>query len=226
MKRIAAIILTAMLTAAAFTACGQKDDKKPESTAAASTASAAETVTEAPTEAQPATEAATEAAALTADELAPAEISFDAEVNGNKLSVPFAYSELEKLGFSLKEDGELQAQSFSIGVYPENADRKHINVNFLNDTDAAKPYSACKISMVEFKPELGLNVVLPGGLPFDGRATAENIIAKYGEPKNVIEGKGFKIMTYGGDTNNVEFTIHDDPAIKHTDSVKITNRGN
>lgn len=220
MTRIATIILTAMIAATALTACAQKDDKKPESTVEVSVSSAAEITTEA----QPTTEAATEALPLTAEELAPAEISYDVEINGTKLSVPFAYAELEKLGFSLKEDDELQAQSFTIGVYPENADGKHINVNFLNDTDAAKPYSACKISMVEFNPELGLNVVLPGGLPFDGRATAEDIIAKYGEPQNVIDGKGYKMMTYGGDTNNVTFTIHEDPVIKHTDSVKITNR--
>ena len=163
---------------------------------------------------------------MTAEELAPAKISYDVEVNGKKLTVPFEYTQLQELGFTLKEDGELKAQSFSIGVYPENSDGKHINVNFLNDTDAAKPYSACKISMIEFNPDLGLNVVLPGGLPFDGRATADNIIAKYGEPNHVIDGKGYKIMTYGGDSTNVEFTIHENPTIKHTDSVKFSNKGN
>ncbi len=227
MKKLTSIILAALLSATALCACSQGTQSVPDITETQEETEAELTTVEETTEAEPTTETVTEAAPLTEEELAPADIlTYTVEVNGKTLSIPFDYDELVELGFSLKEDDELKAQSYTIGVYPENADGKFINVQFLNSTDEPKKYSQCQIGMIEFRVEHGLNVVLPGGLPFDGRASADDIIKKYGEPKNTIEGKGYKILEYGVGFSKVEFNIHDDANLKYTDTVKIQNLNN
>lgn len=223
MKKFLSVILLTVLTATAFCGCaGQDSDKAAKSETIAVEETEAEPVTEAPTEAP--TEAVTEAAPLTAEELAPADVlTYEIAINGKPLTIPFDFSELNEFGYTIKEDDELKAQSYTIGVYPENADGKSISVQLWNPTDKAKKYSECKVGQLTYSPYEDYSLTLPGGLPFDGRATIKDIKAKYGEPKNTREGNGYTVLEYGVSFTHVEFLIYDDPAMKKYDSVKLQN---
>ena len=123
MKKLTSIILAALLSATALCACSQGTQSVPDITETQEETEAELTTVEETTEAEPTTETVTEAAPLTEEELAPADIlTYTVEVNGKTLSIPFDYDELVELGFSLKEDDELKAQSYTIGVYPEKTD--------------------------------------------------------------------------------------------------------
>lgn len=223
MKKFLSVILLTVCAASVFCGCaGQDSDKAAKSETIAVEETEEEPVTEVPTEAP--TEAATEAAPLTAEELAPADLlTYEIAINGKALTIPFDFSELKEFGYTIKEDDELEANSFTIGVYPENADGKSISVQLWNPTDVAKKYSECKVAELIYRPSEDYSLTLPGGLPFDGRATVEDIKAKYGEPKNIREGTGYTVLEYGVSFTHVEFMIYDDPQMKKNDSVTLQN---
>lgn len=211
----------AALLAAALCACSAQKPDLPETT---DTEFYEATEAQTETQVETTTEAATEPVALTDEELAPADImSFEIEFNGKALTIPFDFSELTEFGYSIKEDDELKAQSYTIGVYPENADGESVSVQLWNPTDETKKYSECQVGQLTFRPCENYTLTLPGGLPFDGRATKEDIIAKYGEPKNTREGTGYTVLEYGIAFSGAEFMIYDDPTMKQNDSVKLQN---
>lgn len=225
MKKFLSVIVTAALIVSLLCACSeQKSDSAAQDVTSEVDQTEAEIVTEAPTE--EATEEATEALPLTEEELAPADLlSFEIEINGKALTIPFDFAELEEFGYKVVEDDDLAAQSYTIGVYPENADGEYISVQLWNSTDDTKKYSECQVGQVTFRPYEKYTLTLPGGLPFDGRATIDDLKAKYGEPKNTREGTGYTVLEYGVSFKHVEFMIYDDPAMKQNDSVTLQNMG-
>lgn len=223
MKKFLSLVLSSLFAATLICGCAeQKSDKSAESDTIAvdtiKTEPAIEVTTEAPTE------AATEVATLTAEELTPANVlTYEIAINGKPLTIPFDFSELKEFGYTIKKDDELKAQSYTIGVYPENANGKSILVQLWNPTDEAKKYSECKVGELVHSPYEDYSLTLPGGLPFDGRATIKDIKAKYGEPKHTREGTGYTVLEYGVGFTHVEFLIHDDPAMKKNDKVTLQN---
>lgn len=150
--------------------------------------------------------------------------SYQIEINGKSLTVPFAYSELAELGYTLDpdKDEELNANTYTIGTYVHKTEDESLSVQFYNGSDEPKKLSECEICQIEVELDDGLDVTLPGGLKFDESLTPEMIIEAYGEPYFDNDTDDYHALDYSeGGFKDVQFMLYKEDNMKKYSNVKI-----
>lgn len=141
-------------------------------------------------------------------------------------TIPCDYSEFQALGYSItaEEDKEVGMNTYTIGIYPKNADGKSLSVQFWNPGSTAKKASECEIGSIEIAVQDDVDFELPGGFKLSESITPEYVKSIYGEPDESTEGSGYVTLTYKeGIYNYVKFFIYTDSNMAKYSNVLIEN---
>lgn len=151
-------------------------------------------------------------------------MKYQVEINGKSLMLPFEYSELTALGYSLKDDDNLKANTYTIGTYVTNANDESLQVQFWNPSKETKKYSECQVSQIEVTLNKNLDVTLPGGLKFDENLTADQVIEMYGEADWDFDKDDYRSLDYeDGGFKSVKFMFYKEDNMKGYTSLTINH---
>ena len=151
-------------------------------------------------------------------------LSFQVEINGTKLTVPFDYSQIAALGYTVDKDENLKPNTYTIGTFVKNAEGDSLHVQFWNGSKETKKYSECQISQIEFRFDNKANVVLPGNVKFDEQVTPEMVIAAYGEADYDNNTDDYRSISYeNGAYESVKFMLYKDDKLKHGSTLTINH---
>ena len=151
-------------------------------------------------------------------------MTFQVEINGKSLTVPFEYSELTSLGYSLEEDDDLKANTYTIGTYVKNADGESLHLQFWNPSTETKKYSQCQISEIEITLDKKLDVTLPGGIKFDENLTPEQVLELYGEADMDLDEDDYRSLSYeDGGYKQVKFMFYKEDKMKGYNELTINH---
>lgn len=81
--------------------------------------------------------------------------AFEVSIEGNLISLPCTYKDIETLGYKLDSkdgslDESLDANSYTTSVYVKNDGGKEFSVRFINNSEESKPLKDCEIYGVGF----------------------------------------------------------------------------
>ncbi len=148
-------------------------------------------------------------------------MTYQVEINGNSLTLPFEYSQLKDLGYTLPEDEDLKPNTYTIGSYVKNADGDSLHVQFWNGSNESKKYSECQVCQIEITLKQNFDVELPGGIKFDKNLTPEQVIEVYGEADYDNDQADYRALTYeDGGFEQVKFMFYKEDNMK--DSTVLT----
>lgn len=168
--------------------------------------------------------------------------SFRMEKDGDRLTVPMWYSELEAMGWEFQGDNTVKLnpgeESSVVSWYKDNFYINAVLSNYSINTASLKDCQITelwidKFSAELFKPYNG-TITLPGGIKLFESTKAE-VHAAYGTPnrENTIESQGTTYFMYysNGENGTIEFKISETPVEYNgntyhgqIDSVRMTNK--
>ncbi len=149
-------------------------------------------------------------------------MSFNIELNGTPLTLPFEYSELTKLGYSVQDDEELEPNTYSIGSYVKNDNGESLNVQFFNPSKETKKYSECQICQFEVTLNKSLEVKLAKGINFDKKLDAKKVIKTFGEPDNDFDEEDFRTLSYENSSfEQVKFMFYKKSSMKEYNTLTV-----
>ena len=146
---------------------------------------------------QPAKKSDTKAAA----ELGENWNSYTVQINGEVLSLPFDYSELEVLGFGLDES--ITPKDFIVNPGESKytslvtSDQEYLTVELFNDSGEACEVTKCKVGSIgtdAYSDGGSVEVVFPGGIKAGD--SKEKVLEVYGEPTDQYEDENFHMYTW------------------------------
>ena len=168
--------------------------------------------------------------------------SFRMEKDGDRITVPMWYSEMEAMGWQFQGDNTEKlnpGEESSVGTWYK--DNFYINTVFSNYSINTVSLKDCqitelwidKLSAELFKPYSG-TITLPGGIRLFESTKAE-VHAAYGTPnrENSVENRGTTYFMYysNGEGGTIEFQISETPVEYNgntyhgqIDSVRMTNK--
>ena len=151
-------------------------------------------------------------------------MSFNIEINGTALTLPFEYSQFTELGYSLIDDEELAPNTYSIGSYVKNDNGESLNVQFWNNSKDTKKYSECQICQIETTLNKSLTVTLAGDIKFDEKLTPKKVIKTYGEPDYDFDEEDFQTLSYeDGSFKQVKFMFYKKGSMKEYNTLTINH---
>lgn len=153
-------------------------------------------------------------------------MSFNIELNGKALTMPFDYSALTELGYTLQDDKELEPNTYSTDAYVKNDNGESLNVQFFNSSKETKKYSECQICQMEVTLHKTLEVTLGGGIKFDKHLTAKKLIKTFGEPEYDFDEDIYRCLSYESDGyKQVRFMLYKKGNMKNYNTLIISNIG-
>jgi hypothetical protein len=223
------ILLTAIISAIALSACGKPVETVAEPTptptvTAAPTEEATPTPTEAPTETP--TDAPTETPAATpvTGDLSADLYSFQFSLNGVEYTLPCAYSVFAENGWSLDGiDGEtLEPDQYTFSDKMFNGDML-VMASLVNTDSEVLPMEKCnvgKISVDSYQAEKGVKLILPNNIAVG--SAYDDVIAAYGEPTDKSDLGPITGLTYKLDSYS-SVVIEINTESKTVDSIELEN---
>lgn len=223
------ILLTAIISAIALSACGKPVETVAEPTptptvTAAPTEEATPTPTEAPTETP--TDAPTETPAATpvTGDLSADLYSFQFSLNGVEYTLPCAYSVFAENGWSLDGiDGEtLEPDQYTFSDKMLNGDML-VMASLVNTDSEVLPMEKCnvgKISVDSYQAEKGVKLILPNNIAVG--SAYDDVIAAYGEPTDKSDLGPITGLTYKLDSYS-SVVIEINTESKTVDSIELEN---
>lgn len=136
--------------------------------------------------------------------------SYTVQINGKVLSLPFDYSEVEGLGFSLDES--ITPKDFIVNPGESKytslvtSNHEYLTVELFNDSEEACEITKCKIGSIGtdiYSNEGSVEVVFPGGIKAGD--SKEKVLEVYGEPTDKYEDGNFHMYTWY-DKNGSSYT--------------------
>jgi hypothetical protein len=211
------LLLTAVVSAMALSACGKSKEAlteptpTPTVTAAPTdqltpTASPTDTPAAATTDTSTAettdTSADTSADTTASGDLSEDLYSFQFSLNGTVYTLPCAYSQLAENGWSIDGIGDqtLEPDQYTFSENLNNGDMR-VMANLVNTDVNVLPMEKCnvgKISIDSDQVEKGAKLLFPKNITVG--STYEDVVAAYGKPSDESESGSIKSLSYKLDT--------------------------
>lgn len=151
-------------------------------------------------------------------------MTYQVEINGTSITIPCEYEKLTALGYTLPEDEELNANTYTIGTYVKNAEGDSMHVQFWNGSTETKKYSECEVCQIEIKLSEKLDVTLPGGIKFDESLTPEQVIEAYGEADFDLDQDDYRALDYeDGGFKKIDFMFYKEDNMKGYTTLTINH---
>jgi len=153
--------------------------------------------------------------------------TFQVRIDGGMTSIPLAFKDLEKLGYSIDDQYAsliIEANKYKEGVVVNKGDDKML-CTFYNDDTVPQPITNCTIGCIDLSAsnivENGIQVYLPGEVILG--ITKDSLISAYGEADEVVTAFACDTYTWKSEGAMQSFMAEISPVTGQVIRIQLKN---